>query len=248
MHQTFERSPQKYVRVAGILYLAIILLGLYGEVFVRGKLVVFGDPLSTANAISSAKFLWRTGIVGDLLMHVLDIPVIVVLYLLLKPVSESLALFATFINLIQTAVLAANKLSLLVPLFLLGDADYLKTFSLEQLHTLSYLAIKLHGYGFGIGLIFFGVASLVRGYLIFNSAYIPKIFGLLMFAAGLSYLINSFALVLAPSIAAQLSPAILLPAFVGELSLTLWMIVKGVNLEKWRHRVDLTSCDQRFQG
>ncbi len=234
---TVERSPQVYARLGGLLYLAIIVFGLFGESFVRGTLVVSGDATATANAISTSQFLWRTGIVGDLLMHVCDVPVIVVLYLLLRPVSESLALLATLINLIQTAVLVANKLNLLVPLFLLEDAGYLKAFSPEQLHALSYLAIKTHGYGFGIGLIFFGFACLVRGYLIFRSGYFPKTMGLLMLAAGLSYLINSFALLLAPAFATAIFPGVLLPAFVGELSFCLWLIVKGVNIKQWQQRV-----------
>jgi hypothetical protein len=232
-----ERSPQLYARVAGVFYLAIILLGLFGEVFVRGALIVSGDAAATANNIVSSPLLWRAGIVGDLLMQVCDIPVIVIFYLLLRPVSESLALFATFINLIQTAVLVVNKLNLLVPLFLLGNASDLKVFSPEQLHALSALAINAHGFGFGIGLIFFGFACLATGYLIYRSEYFPKVFGVLMFIAGLSYLINSFALLLAPSFAAAIFPGILIPAFVGELSLTLWLIVKGVNVEKWKQRV-----------
>jgi hypothetical protein len=159
--------------------------------------------------------------------------VIVVLYYLLRPVSRSLALFATLINLVQTAVLVANKMNLLVPLFLLENSTYLTVFSPEQLHALSYLAIKAHGYGFGIGLIFFGIACLVRGYLIFKTGYLPKILGVLMAIAGLSYLVNSFALLLVPSLADAIFPGVLIPAFVGELSLTLWLIFKGVNLERW---------------
>ena len=237
MSYSFGRSPQRYARVGGILYLAIIFLGLFGELVVRGTLVVSGDVAATANGISTSEFLWRAGIVGDLLMHVCDVPVIVILYLLLRPVSESLALFATFINLVQTAVLVANKLNLIVPLLLLGDAGYLKAFSLEQLHALSYLAIKAHGVGFAIGLIFFGVACLVRGYLIFKSGYFPKSLGLLLLIAGLSYLINSIALLLAPSFAAAIFPGILVPALIGELFFALWLIVKGVNMEQWKERV-----------
>ena len=234
---SFERSPQRWARLAGLLYLAIILLGLFGEVFVRGTLVISGDPATTANGILHSQFLWRAGIAGDLLMHVFDVPAIVILYFLLRPVSRTLALLATLINLVQTAVLAANKLNLLVPLFLLDDAGYLEAFSPEQLQVLSYLAIKAHGYGFGIGLIFFGVACLVRGWLIFRSVYFPKPLGVLMFVAGLSYLANSFALLLAPSIAASIFPGVLIPALVGELSLCLWLIVKGVNIAQWRQRV-----------
>jgi Domain of unknown function (DUF4386) len=98
---------------------------------------------------------------------------------------------------------------------------------------LSYLAIQLHGHGFAIGLIFFGVASLVRGYLIFKSGYFPKILGLLLGIAGVSYLVNSTALLLAPALASAMFPAILLPAFVGELALCLWLIVKGVDVKAW---------------
>ena len=237
MSYSFDRSPQRYARVGGILYLAIIFLGLFGELVVRGTLVVSGDVAATANGISTSEFLWRAGIVGDLLMHVCDVPVIVILYLLLRPVSESLALFATFINLVQTAVLVANKLNLFFPLLLLGDASYLKAFSPEQLHALSYLAIKAHGVSFAIGLIFFGVACLVRGYLIFKSGYFPKSLGLLLLIAGLSYLINSIALLLAPSFAAAIFPGILVPALIGELFFALWLIVKGVNMAQWKARV-----------
>jgi hypothetical protein len=232
------RSPQIYARLGGVLYLAIIALGLFGEVFVRGKLVVSGDAAATFNGISNSDFLWRAGIAGDLLMHVFDVPVIVVLYLLLRPVSESLALLATLVNIVQTAVLAANKLSLMVPLFLL---ETLKAFSPEQLHSMSYLAVKAHGYGFGIGLIFFGVACLVRGYLILESGYFPRFLGVLMLAAGASYLLNSFALLLAPSLAAALFPAVLVPAFVGEILFALWLIAKGVNLPRWEQRVSVSA-------
>ena len=233
MTSSIEQSPQRYARIGGVLYLAIIALGLFGEAFVRGTLVVSGDATATASAIAASESLWRAGLAGDLLMHVFDVPVIVVLYLLLRPVSESLALLATFVNLIQTAVLVANKLNLLAPILLAGNAGGLNAFSPEQLHALSYLAIKAHGYGFGVGLIFFGFACLFRGYLIFRSGYFPRVLGLLMALAGFCYLANSFALLLAPALASALFPFVLMPAFVGELAFALWLVFKGVNVEKW---------------
>jgi Domain of unknown function (DUF4386) len=233
MNSSIEQSPQRYARIGGVLYLAIIVLGLFGEAIVRGSLVVPGDATATANAISASESLWRAGIAGDLLMHVLDLPVILVLYVLLRPVSEALALLATFFNLIQTAVLATNKLNLLAPILLLGDGNGLGALAPEQLHALSYLAIKAHSYGFGVGLVFFGFACLVRGYLVFKSGYFPKVLGPLLVLAGLSYLVNSFALLLAPAVASVLFPYILMPAFVGELCFALWLTFKGVNLEKW---------------
>ena len=241
MTATFKSSPQRYARLAGVLYLAIILLGAFGELFVRATMVVFGNAAATANNIAASPSLWRAGIVGDLLMHVADLPVILLLYFLLRPVNENLALLATFINLIQTAVLAANKINLLLPLFLLADASYMKAFSPEQLHALSAIAINTHAHGFAIGLVFFGFACLIRGYLIFKSGYWPKILGTLMFLAGLSYLTNSFALLLAPAFADMIFPAVLLPALVGELSFCLWLIVKGVDVEQWQQRAGSTT-------
>jgi hypothetical protein len=237
MSTSFERSPQPYVRAAGILYLAIILLGLFGETVVRGTLFIAGDPAATAQAIAASPWLWRAGLVGDLLMHVCDVPVIVVFYLLLKPVDHTLALLTTLMNLVQTAVLGANKLNLLLPLFLQEDHAYLQVFTPEQLQTLSYLAIKTHSYGFGIGLIFFGFASVVRGYLIYRSGFFPRILGVLLLIAGLAYLLNSFALLLSPALAAALFPGALIPAFVGEFSLCVWLIVKGIDLEQWSRRM-----------
>jgi len=232
--QAVEESPQAYARTGGVLYLIIIVAGLFGEVFVRSTLIVSGDATATAQHIMGSELLWRLGIAGDLIMHVCDVPLALIFYVLLRPVDRNLALLAAFFNLVQTAILGANKLSLLTALFFLGNADYLKAFEPRQLHALAYLPIKLHGYGFGVGLIFFGCECLVLGYLIVRSGFFPKILGVLMQIAGLCYLVNSFALLLSPALADRLFPLILVPAFIGELSLCLWLLVKGVNVPKWK--------------
>jgi hypothetical protein len=233
--QTFEASPQVYARIGGILYLMIIIAGALGEIFIRGKLIMSGDAISTANNIMASQSLWRIGIAGDILMHVFDIPLMLAFYVLLKPVNKNLALLAMLFNLIQTAVLVANKLNLLMPLFLLGNADYLKAFEPNQIYALMYVFIKAHDYGFGIGLIFFGFACLIYGYLLFRSGYFPRTLGVLMAIAGLSYLANSFTLILAPAYAGTILPILVL-ALIGELSLCLWLIVKGVNVQGWNKR------------
>lgn len=242
-NKTIGFSPKLYARVGGILYLIIILAGSFGEAFVRNKLVVSGDASATAQNIMTSELLWRIGIAADLLMHVCDIPVMLILYVLLKPVNKNLALLNLLFNMIQTAVLAGNKLNLLAALFLLGERAYLKTFDPEQLHTLSYLAIKLHDYGFGVGLIFFGFVCLIEGYLIYRSGYLPKTIGVLMQVAGVCYLLNSFSLILAPQLATMMFPVILIPSLVAELSLSLWLIIKGVNVVKWEEQV---SANRNF--
>jgi len=228
-------------RLGGLIYLAIIVLGIFGEVFVRGSLVVSGDAESTASNILASQDLWRAGIASDLLMHVLDVPLIVILYLLLRPVNRSLALLASLLNIVQTCVLVANKLTLIVPLLVLPESLQLSGLSRQELHALSYVAINLHGYGFGVGLIFFGFASLTRGYLIFKSGYFPGILGVLLGFAGVSYLVNSFALLLAPSLASAMFPVILLPALVGELAFCLWLLVKGLDANAWKRQVSTTN-------
>jgi hypothetical protein len=232
LDQRVETSPQVYARIGGLLYLVIIAAGIFGELFVRGKLVVSADAAATAHNIVTHELLWRLGIAGDLLMHICDIPLMFIFYFLLKPVNKNLALVALLFNLIQTAVLVANKLNLIMAMFLFTGGN-LKTVDPQQLQTLGYLAIKLHGYGFGVGLIFFGFACLIYGYLIFRSGYLPKALGIMLQIAGLCYLTNSFALIITPAFADQLFPFILLPPFIAELSLCLWLLIKGVNMPKW---------------
>ena len=210
---------RRELRLAGLCYLAIIALGLWSELFVRGQLVVAGDAAATAQRIAAHPQLWRLGLVADLLMQVLDLPVIVVLWRLLRPVNEMLALTATGLNLVQTAVLVGNRVQLLAPLELLAGS----AFPPEQREALAMLAVQLHGQGFGIGLIFFGFACVIRGALIAASGVLPRVLGGLLALAGLAYLVNSFALLLAPAVAKLLFPAVLLPAFVGELLFALWL-------------------------
>lgn len=227
-------SPKKLARIGGIIYLMIIVSGIFGELFVRNKIIVADDPAATALNMLASPMLWRVGIAGDLLMHICDVPLIVIFYILLRPVNKNLALLNLSFNVIQTAVLAANKLNLLMSMLLLGDAGYLKTVDLAELQTLSYLFIKLHSYGFGVGLIFFGFVCIVEGHLIVKSTFIPGIIGRLLQLAGICYLLNSFILILYPGVS---SIIILLPCFIAELTLALWMLMKGVDEPKWKLRM-----------
>lgn len=234
-------SPQVYARIGGIAYLFIIIAGIFGEMVVRKTIIVAGDASATTVNILAHSQLWRAGIAGDLLMHVCDVIVMVCLYVLLKPVNKNLALLAILFNLVQTSVLVANKMNLLMPLFLSEDVNYLKALDPHQLQAMSYLSVKAHSYGFGIGLIFFGFTCLSYGYLIFKSGFFPKLFGILMAIAGLCYLLNSFTLILAPKLSNFM---MLVPAFIGEFSFCLWLIIAGVNVSKWRERKNMYLINQ----
>jgi Domain of unknown function (DUF4386) len=229
-------SPRALARIGGVLYLVIIVLGLVGETVVRARIVVPGDATATAANLRSMESLWRLGIAGELFLLICSVVLALILYVLTRPVSKDLALLAAFFNLISISIEAAYSLQLVEALFPLGNAGYLKAFAPAQLHAMASLSARSHVYGFGVALVFFGCFCLVIGYLIFRSGYLPKAVGVLMQIAGLCYLTNSFALVLAPSVADRIFAAIAVSAFVGEASLCLWLLVKGVDVERWNRR------------
>ncbi len=232
--RTVETSPQFYARIGGVLYLIIIVVGLFGEAFVRDRLIVSGDATATAANIRSLESLWRFHIAAELFLLICAVALLLILFVLLRPVSKDLALLAAFFNLVSIGLEAATTLYLLVALFPLGNAGYLKAFAPEQLYAMASLSLRSHSSGFGLSLIFFGCFCLVIGYLIFRSGFLPKALGVLMQIAGLSYLTNSFSLILAPAFANRIFPIIVVPAFVGEASLCLWLLVMGVNVQRWK--------------
>ena len=232
-HQ-IEASPRVLSRIGGVLYLIIIVGGIFGEAFIRGRIIVPDDATATAANMRSMESLWRFGSALEFFMLACTVVLTLIFFILLRPVSRDLALLAVFFNLVSVAIEAGNELQLLAALSPLGDDRYLGAFEQEQLYAISSLSVDLYGYGFGISLIFFGCECLVLGYLIFRSGYLPKAIGVLVTIAGFCYLTNSFALLVAPNFASQIFPAILIPAFIGETSLCLWLLVKGVNTEKWK--------------
>ena len=229
-------SAKAFARIGGALYLAIIALGLFGETFIREKLTVSGDAAATAAKLSSMVPLWRFGIAAELILLLCAVTVMWILYILLRPVSSDLVWLAVFFNLVSIAIEGVIQLSSVAALFPLGNAAYLKAFTPEQLSVMAHLSARLYGYGFGVSLIFFAGFCLVTGYLIVRSGYLPKALGVLLQIAGLCYLTNSFALFLAPDFANRIFPFILIPAFIGELSLALWLTLKGVDGPKWLER------------
>jgi len=236
-HSSIDRFPQRYARIGGALYLAIIVLGGFAEGFVSNKLIVSGDAATTAANILASPQLWRLSVAGNFIVVLCAVPLLWIEYLLLRPVSKQLVLLAVLFNLVSLAVEAISKLFLLAVLPTLGSTDYLKAFDPHQLQILANLALSSHDIAFNIALIFFGFTCLVNGYLIFRSGYLPKLVGILMQIAGVSYLIACMSALFAPALADLITPAILLPPLVGESSFCLWLLIKGVNIAKWNERV-----------
>jgi len=236
--RSIESSPQLYARIGGGLYLMLIGLGIFGQV-VKEKVIVSGDAAATAANLTSMETLWRFGIAFEFLSLICVTALAMIYFVLLKPVNKELNLLATFLRMIGIAVETVAALNLATALFPLGNAAYLKAFTPEQLYGMATLAIKSHSYGYTLALLFFGFTFLFHGRLIFKSGFLPKILGLMIQIGGACYLTNSFIFFLAPSRSGMLFPWILLPCFVAELSLALWLLFKGVNVQRWKDRTSL---------
>lgn len=229
-------SPPALARLGGLLYLIVILAGLFCEVLARGSLVVSGDAVATANHLRASEGLWRAGVAIDLVACACTVGLAWILFGLLRVVDRNLALLTLCFDVIAIGLQAAFELNLVAALFPLGSAAYLKAFTPAQLDTLAYLSIRSHTFGFGISLLFFGLAFPIRGYLIARSGFLPRAVGVLVTIAGLGYMANGFALVLVPAFAGKLFLFVAAPILAGEGSLCLWLLVKGVDVERWRLR------------
>jgi hypothetical protein len=224
-----EASPRLKARVAGVFYLITTLTRMFVEIFVRNRLVVSDDAAATATNILAHEPLWRWGFAADIIAFASYVALTALLYELFKPVNRSVSLFAAFFSLVACAVQAVSSLFHLAPLVLLGGTPYLRAFNVEQLHALALVFLRLRALCYhNIGLVFFGLYCLLIGYLIFRSTFLPRIIGVLMMLAGLSYL--TF---LSPPLAHSLQPYILVFPGVGQISLTLWLLVIGVNVQRW---------------
>lgn len=227
-------SLNKAAKIAGIGYLIIFVLGIFANFFIFGGLIVKGDASTTANNILANQLLFRGGMVSWIIVLICDIVIAWALYIFLKPVSKSISLLGAWFRLVYSTIFAITQLNLLLVLILLSGAEFLSVFNKDQLHSLVLLFLNGFDYGFLIGLIFFGVHLLLISYLILRSGYIPKILGILLILASLGYLIDSFANFLLPNYADYQTIFLILvavPGIVGELSFTLWLLIKGTKVQ-----------------
>jgi hypothetical protein len=208
---TAETSPRIRARVAGLLYLSLVPLGLFG--------ILFSGPS-------------RPGIIGALLTQIVGIFVVLALYQLLKPVNKNMALLMVIFLLLGTPIAMFNELNQFAVLFLSSGADYLRVFTTDQLHALELLFRNSHDNGLHIASIFWGLWLFPMGYLVFKSGFLPRILGILLMIGCAGYLIQSFAAVLLPNLTVDIT----LFTFWGEVLFPLWLLIKGVNVEEWEKR------------
>jgi hypothetical protein len=228
-------AARAQARVAGGLYILIILGGLFAEAVVLGRLTTFGDPTATAQAIAANVSLWRLGLGVHLAYLACAAPVMyVLLYRLFRHRQEMLAQMALAFALTSAAVEGAALLQLYVPLALVESRSAVGALG-EGRDALAYLAVRLYEAGFGFALLFFAGFCSTIGVVLVRSGLVPRILGWFMVAAGVCYFVSSLATVLAPATASLLFPWILLPCLVGEASLALWLLIGGIKEPPQKH-------------
>ncbi len=224
------KSKVKLARTAGVLYLLIVIFGLIAQIFVRDNLVDYGNAAVTAKNILASESWYRFGFISELLMLICDVGVATILYILLKETSKNLSLLAFAFRLTSIVILSVTALSHYSALSFLSSPSYLNVFNADQLEALALFTIKIHGVGYNICLLFFGIHLLFLGYLVYLADIFPKYLGVLLFIGGICYVLNSIVWFQFPDLVKYIYPAIIIPCAIGEWIFCIWLIARGIKV------------------
>ena len=233
---TYSATPAQHTaaKIIGIIYPIQMATGIFGEVFVRGQLIARGDPTKTAENIIASEQLFRLSIAGDLITYILVMVLTWAFYVLLRPVNRHLALLGAFFRLSELAVLCIATVNSLVVLRMLSGAPYLKTFDVNQVHSLVMLAYHTQGLGMSVGFVLLGLGSTVFAYLLLRSRYVPKAFAVLGIFSSLLLAIGTLAIIVFPRLGA-IGMAYMMPMGLYEVGLGFWLLIKGIKVPSAQH-------------
>ncbi len=224
-------SLKKTARIAGLLYFILILTGVYSVIFIPSQIIVPGDSVSTAKNIISNELLFRTGVLTDIISNTIFLFLVLVLYRLFKLVNENHSKIMFALVIVQIPVVFIMEAFNFTSLMIL-KGEILKTFELSQRQDLAMLFLNINDYGTLSLEMFWGLWLLPFGLLVYKSEFIPRIFGVLLFIAGIAYMIDSTIGILFPSYSSFLKQPTLLLVAIGEISITLWLLIKGVKIQE----------------
>lgn len=212
-------------RLAGILYLLWIVLGLFGMFYVPSQINTKGDSATIAQNILSHEFLFRTSIMTDILTSTAWVFMVLVLYRLFKSVNEHQAKLLVTLVIVQIPTVFAME-ALNIGSLMIFKGELLKTFEISQRLDLAILFHKMNGYGLLTQELFWGLWLFPLGILVFRSSFLPRFLGIWLIINGLAYVALSFTDVLLPQFRDMVFK-IGLPGFLGEIAFMLWLLIKG---------------------
>lgn len=225
-------SLKSKARTAGIFYLLIVITGVFSLMYVPSQIFVYGDAAAMADNIMNSELLYRFGIASNLACQVFFIFLVLALNRLLKSVNEHHAKLMVSLVLVAVAFFSVNIMFQVIPLVLLSGAEFLNVFGQDQLNAFSMASINLYNQGIVVVEIFWGLWLFPFGLLIYRSGFIPRIFGVLLMIACVGYLINSFTGLVFPDFRSSILTVTSITGTVGELSIMLWLLIKGVRDQK----------------
>lgn len=224
-------SLKNTARIAGLLYLFLIITGVYGVMYVPSQIIVPGDSVSTAKNIISNEILFRSGVLNDIISNTIFLFLVLVLYRMLKLVNENHAKIMFALVIVQIPFVFIMEAFNVTSLMIL-KGDILKTFELSQRQDLAMLFLKINDYGTLPLEMFWGLWLLPFGLLVYKSEFIPRIFGILLVIGGIAYIIDSTIGLLFPNYSSFTKYPTLLLVAIGEISITLWLLIKGVKTKE----------------
>lgn len=232
--RALEQSPRVLARVAFALGFLEGVTSVWGGLRIPGRLVVPADAAVTASNILANEPLWRLGILLSILAVALNAARTVFVYRLFRPVGRTAVLLIAFLGLVAFSLQAGSVLVQLPVTILLRNPQDFGGFDVAQLQSLALVLVRWNGAAFNLYLAFFGLCSLLVGWAIWRSAFLPRVLGVLVALAGLGYATYFW-----PPLANALYPWNLMLG-VGELALGLWLLVFGVNAERWHEQARVT--------
>ncbi len=235
-----ETSPLFLARVTGAFFLLTTLAGIFAQGFVSEKLVVPGDAAATASNILTYQPLFHLGFAIYLIEMVCQVATTALFYELLKPAGRSVSLLMAFLGLTGCVIKAFSRLFFIAPLLVLGGAPYLSVFDARQLQALGLLFLKVNNQGAGIALVFFGFSTLLQGYLLVRSTFLPRLLGVLAALGGLGWLTYLY-----PPAGDRLFPLIVAVGLLGAVAIILWLLVFGVNVQRWKEQAGAVDASIR---
>lgn len=245
MKQMTTTSPRAKGRITGACYLAIFVAGYIFMTLIPSTGLLNNNDAAAIGYIVSHQTAFWAGYPFLLLVVVFRLIVMLLFYELFKPVNKRINLLAIYFNIAATTMQAVTGIFLLTPIILLGGEHSLTAFTPEQLHALALVAMQLYHRCYTIALALFGCYDLLLGYLAYKSTFLPRPIGVLMIITGLGWL--TFFI---PPIAASLLPySAIIAGIVGEGAMILWLLVMGVNSQRWNERASKASePDRRVPG
>ena len=216
----------RYARIAGVAMLLSIIFGFLGEMILPDMIVVRGDPEATAANILRNPTLFRLSFASYLVEGLCDLALCVFFYILLKPVSARLALLSAFFGIGSMVTYAVAQSSYFASSLVVGDTPGMSAFTLDQRNGLAYLAIRISGTIAWLFLCLYGTASMIRGYLIARSTYLPRVLGILFIIGGACFFLRSATYLLAPKYS---SSYLLIPMAFAGIPMMVWLLFRGID-------------------